>query len=59
MFIIIPFGVPGSGKSTILKALKAKIETLDRAEWSFATVSSDAIRAEKMAPLIKEGKTRS
>ena len=58
MIIIIPFGVPGSGKSTILKSIKTKIESMEPAEWTFATVSSDTIRGDLMAPLIKSGKTR-
>ena len=58
MILIIPFGVPGSGKSTIWKNLKAKLESLGPAEWSYDSVSSDAIRAELMQDLIKQGKTK-
>ena len=58
VILIIPFGVPGSGKSTILKKLRERIESLGSADWSIDSVSSDAIRAELMAELIKQGKTK-
>ena len=48
VLLIVPFGVPGSGKSTIWKRIKAKIEALDPAEWTCDSVSSDGIRAELM-----------
>ena len=31
---------------------------MDPAEWTFATISSDGIRGDLMAPLIAAGKTR-
>lgn len=59
VFVIIPFGVPGSGKSTIKKALAEKVATMEESEsWSFESISSDSIRAELMKPLIEGGKTK-
>ena len=58
VIFVIPFGVPGSGKSTILTGLKAKIESMDSSEWTFDSISSDGIRAGLMAPLIEAGKTK-
>ena len=58
VYIVIPFGVPGSGKSTIQKGLKEKLESLDASEWTFDSISSDSIRAGLMAPLIAQGKTK-
>ena len=46
--LIIPFGVPGSGKSTIWRVIKEKLATMDPAEWTYDTVSSDGIRASLM-----------
>ena len=58
VIFIIPFGVPGSGKSTIWKKLKERLDSEDGKEWSYASVSSDAIRGELMKEQIKQGKTR-
>ena len=52
VILIVPFGVPGSGKSTIWKTLKAHLETLDAKDWTFDVVSSDSIRAQQMQSFI-------
>jgi tRNA uridine 5-carbamoylmethylation protein Kti12 len=51
--VIIPFGIPGSGKTTFKQAL---LKVLDKLDWSFASVSSDEIRKEMMDKLIREKK---
>lgn len=56
--MIIPFGVPGSGKSTVKKALFEKVESLKSEGWSIDAVSSDSIRFDLMKPLIDGGKTK-
>ena len=49
VFVIIPFGITGSGKSTI----KNKIEELaSDLGWKFESVSSDEIRKEEMNKLL-------
>lgn len=58
VILIVPFGVPGSGKSTIWKTLKAHLETMDSADWTFDSVSSDGIRAKQMQEFIAQGKTK-
>lgn len=58
VILIVPFGVPGYGKSTIWKNLKAHIESLDPALWTCDSVSSDGIRASVMKPLLDAGKTK-
>ena len=44
VIVIIPFGVVGSGKSTIMNSLKSMLEAKDQTEWTFDSVSSDEIR---------------
>ena len=44
VIFIIPFGVPGSGKSTIWKNIKEKFDSMDATEWTCDSVSSDGIR---------------
>ena len=41
-----------------MKGIKTRIDSMDPAEWTFATISSDGIRGDLMAPLIAAGKTR-
>ena len=53
VLVIIPFGVPGSGKSFIWDQIKAKIESMPEGEWSCYSISSDGIRGELMDKLIK------
>lgn len=58
VIVIIPFGVVGSGKSTIMNSLKSMLEAKDQTEWTFDSVSSDEIRQQLMQPLIKAGQTK-
>ena len=44
LIVVIPFGVPGSGKSFIWKCLKEKIQSLDSKEFTCSSVTSDGIR---------------
>ena len=53
VLVIIPFGVPGSGKSFIWKQIKEKIESMPEGEWSCFSISSDDVRGELMDKLIK------
>jgi len=45
VLIIIPFGVPGSGKSFVWEAVKAAI-VKEKADWSFEEISSDVMRGQ-------------
>ena len=54
VIVIIPFGVPGSGKSFIWDLIKQKIGSLPKDEWSCHSISSDGIRGEMMDKLVKE-----
>ena len=54
MIVIIPFGVPGSGKSFIWKLLKEKIATLPQEEWTCDQVSSDGIRGRLMKEVMEK-----
>lgn len=47
---IMPFGTPGSGKSTFHKTLEVILKKLN---WSVASVSSDEIRKEEIDKLLK------
>ena len=47
---IIPFGIPGSGKSTFLKGLKSIVERL---KWTIVSVSSDEVRGEHVKKYIE------
>lgn len=58
VIVIVPFGVVGSGKSTIEKNLKAMLMEKDSADWTFDSISSDQIRSDLMAPLIERGQTK-
>ena len=42
VIVIIPFGVPGSGKSFIWENIQKKLESMQ--DWTFDSVSSDGIR---------------
>ena len=48
---IIPFALPGSGKSFCFKAIQKKISETEG--WSFDIVSSDGIRGELMRKAIE------
>jgi tRNA uridine 5-carbamoylmethylation protein Kti12 len=48
---IIPFGIPGSGKSTFLKTLTKVVGNLN---WSIASVSSDGVRQELIDKMLKK-----
>jgi hypothetical protein len=50
--------VPGSGKSTIWKALKEKLGSMDETEWTYDSVSSDTIRASLMKEFQDKGQTK-
>ena len=52
VLIIIPFGVPGSGKSFVWDAVKAAI-TKDKSDWSYAEISSDDMRSAQMEKLMQ------
>ncbi len=43
--MIIPFGIPGSGKSTFLSTLKTIVQKIG---WSLSSLSSDGLRKELM-----------
>jgi hypothetical protein len=45
VLIIIPFGVPGSGKSFVWEGVKAAI-VKEKADWSFEEISSDVMRGQ-------------
>ena len=51
VIVVIPFGVPASGKSTIWGLLKQKFDSLP--DWTCDSVSSDAIRGEQMNELMQ------
>lgn len=51
---VIPFALPGSGKSFCYKALQAKIAATEGC--SFDTVSSDGIRGEMIANVMARDK---
>ena len=53
VIVIIPFGVPGSGKSFIWENIKNELALKE--DWSFDSVSSDGVRGELMEELIKKG----
>ena len=53
VIIIIPFGVPGSGKSFIWENMKKKLSS--EKEWTLDSVSSDGIRGEQMEEYIQKG----
>ena len=53
LLIIIPFGTPGSGKSTFLKTLKNISSNIN---WKIDSISSDETRNECMENLIKKKK---
>ena len=55
MIAIIPFGIPGSGKSTFLNSLK---QVCTKLSWSIASVSSDDIRKEAIDKLTSKGMAR-
>ena len=40
--------MPGTGKTTIWKNIKEKLDAMDAAEWTYDSVSSDGIRAQIM-----------
>jgi len=48
---IIPFGIPGSGKSTFLQTLTKVVGNLN---WSIASVSSDGVRKELIDKMLKK-----
>ena len=51
LIVVVPFGIPGSGKSTFLKTMR---EVTERLGWSLDSVSSDATRGECMEQYIEK-----
>ena len=49
LLAIMPFGIPGSGKTTFLQSLTKIAATL---KWSIASVSSDGVRKETIDKLV-------
>ena len=52
VIVVIPFGVPGAGKTTIWGLIKEHISTLPG--WTCDSVSSDAIRGSIMKEMMAE-----
>lgn len=52
VLIVIPFGVPGSGKSFVMNGLKDAIAK-ERPDWTFEEISSDDMRRVQMDKLLK------
>ena len=52
VIFIIPFALPGSGKSYHWKILKQILEDNNNVNWSFGYVSSDEIRGQETQKIM-------